>query len=397
MKPTIIFFVLLFIAPFVKAQEITTTEDFLTDYEVAWEIQKEPGKMFFHFSENYFGFIPEDGGVYKHFNKSGSLVWSTESLDYNPKYISLSREGDRILAMHFTKTPEGYWQTDIDVFNISGEYLFTYHSWAESGFSLKSSPNGKFYFGSPGIVGYDDFVVFDGNGKIIMGRDGSYWEAEALDDSLVVIIDGKNIQVIDVMKDEVIREKPFELISGGSSSRYFLTCSRDGKKMALWNDNMTANDVSIMDKDLNMLGHVAEETRILALAFSDDSNALSLIVSNCTVSQCNLALYVYGLDGNKIGQLLTTLPAKEALGGGLKEISFCKDFLVLRLRTFSKIEKRSYNRSLLIRIKPITKEIISNAFLASEIYTFGNSCDFVEINGDNIKGWCKKERNNKKD
>lgn len=75
------FITILICISFVSAQEITTAEDFLTDYEATHKIGVESTPDFGFAGERYFGTYTKgtEKPVYRHYDMSGKLLWFTES------------------------------------------------------------------------------------------------------------------------------------------------------------------------------------------------------------------------------------------------------------------------------------------------------------------------------
>lgn len=401
MKPIIIFFILLFITPLVKAQEITTVENFLTDYRVTWQIDVEEPPSLGYAGDSYFGLFTrgEERNEYKHYDQSGQLLWSTESFDYSPERVAISESGNRVMIRRETHRDQDYRYFVTEVYDQVGSHLFS------SPKLLYSFPSGTYFFSNWSGDDRTNLYVFDENGSTVpIGHRFADWDARPLDDSLLVRVNRFEITIVNIATNEVVTKQPMELIRGPSNTACRLECSRGKDKIALWNDH----EIHILDQNLNLLNNFFREGYIYNVEFSPEPDIFSLI-EFCPAYLCPEKPGIFGtiisLDGKLIGQIEIKLPSEEKFAGGESsdedsrfELSFHREFFIYRFFSRPRYPPRDryMGRSLVVRLNPGFRTMASEAVLGSRLYPMGTN-EFLEISDENIRLWSMKEENDKKD
>lgn len=400
MKRLIAIFVLsLIIIPIAHAQEIVSTENCFTNYHAtAWEVEKESKPLLIYIGDDYFGFIKQGGGTYKHYDKSGNLVWSSESLDYEPRYVNLNRSGDKIQIYHNVKETNGYWYVYLDFFDVNDGH-FLKLTGPRGNFLLQTSPSGKYYYNVNSELQSLPLGVYDENGTIVYDSHGGASNAKALDDSLIIYLDKGTIKIIDVFKNEIIKQRPVSEVNNNKINRYFINCSRDGQKFVIWNkwngfkNDYGHYDIIILDKNINVLGYIPVEGNIHGVSFSNDSDALCCYTSLQMFQ--DYSLMIIDLNGEIISKQNIISPQYEKLSGNIRGMSFCNEFIAVRLSLYDKRNKQRYWSSVIAQVDIDSKSIVSHSIIHASIYFINNSSDeFIEETENSVKIWTKEEGNN---
>lgn len=398
MKPIIIFFVLFFVTPIVSTQEITTVENFLTDYEVVWETEDHLFKERIYIGDDYFGISTpfynskhfKGDIIYKHYNKEGELLWSTESFDYKFWFVAISQMGNRVMIQHITDSGNEYRHSITDVYDENGEHLF---SALLQDYYFKSSSTGKFYFSVPKLNGPDDILLLDENGNLLYQTDIHLHIdvlIEALDDSMLLIVDFDRVSILNAKTNEI----SFRKLVNRDSQFFYHTYSRKAEKILLWSEHK----VLILDRSLEELNRIPVDLRIELVQIANDSRTLGLFVVDDRIKgQAGLFVRIVGLDGTLIDQKRYILPPGEGIMN-IRELSYDDNYFIHRY-TGSNHETKKFlqYRSAVFLLDPSTKNIVSNVYLDSWLFPFGDNSGFIEVNDESVRLWSIREENDKKD
>ena len=264
---------------FAGGQEITTFRDFADNYEAKWQIDKSQPKVFLVLGDSSFGIMPEGGGVYRHYDLRGQLLWaSAEPADY----AFVTEDGNKIWLLRSIP-----WANDIrlavaDVYDTFGNLICR----IEGDYPillLKSSPSGSYFYTIPDEESTKPFFIYNGNCEDITQLDRIHWNARALNDSLIIITDRNSIQLINVFTNEVVRNKPIDL-SWSSLGNMAIVANT---ATVQWTNNWSDNKVVIFNPNWDVTSEIRIEEDIFGLAFIDTD-----------------LICVYSIDHNSLDQIV---------------------------------------------------------------------------------------------
>lgn len=376
---------------FVSAQEVTTAEDFLTDYEVTHQIDVDSTPDFGFAGERYFGTYTKgtEKPVYHHYDRSGKLLWSTESFDYLPRKPALSRSGNRVMLLRETDRDIDYRYYVTEVYDENGNHLFT------SPFDLvfRCSPNGAYFYSLWG-ASHDDkapLTVLGAKGDPLPVEQRFYRDASPMNDSLLVCGGRTKVTVLNVFTGKTIRTTPIK------SERYFhIECSPNEDRILLKN----VFEICLLNSDLDRLGCIqrrnSNQRRSIILAkVLPGTDIVGL--KEFRYGQGDFAAIVR-LGSEPVADVKIELPPSEKMHGEAtfygfsdKALSFENGLLIYRFVSSKPPHSGNYvGRSLVIRLSPDYKTTVSHAVLESRLYPMGKR-DFVEIGEKQIRVWSLKE------
>ncbi len=381
----------------VPAGELTALADLLPDHEMTWqtELPKEPSIALA--GTDYFGVFmldkeKDEWNVYRHYDRSGNLLWSTQGLGYNPRLIYISRSGNRVMVKHEIEAPENSEEDPsfvTEVYDETGKHLF---SCPRRDQEFHSSPTGM-YFYSISTGHYETALhVLDSKGQIVpVEKKYLYWDVKPLDDYLLVCINKSGISIIDVARNEIVAESPLEPITGRSRGGYHMDCSPGGERIAIWNDH----EIYVVDKNLNPVNSFVRKGYLHSVEFSDKADIFCFVeffTRSLTGQAPKKIVNIMSLDGSVIGEAEIELPPEEKSAGGegtWVELSFRDEILIYRFFSFYRSGSRNQymGRSLLIDLDPDFRGVATEGLVGSRLYPIGNSNDFIEVVGRNIKLW----------
>ena len=156
-----------------RAEDFAAAGDLLTDYETEWEISIDEPPTYALAGNDFFGVYnsytsDEEMSIYKHYDNSGQLLWSSKMLGFSPLLVAMSESGNRVLLQHERKPITDYLRSTLEVFDENGRKLFT----CPVGQGFLSSPNGAYFYS---VWGSDDPAVTPLTGRqhalaVVRGR-----------------------------------------------------------------------------------------------------------------------------------------------------------------------------------------------------------------------------------
>ncbi len=375
----------------VSAQELATVREFLTDYEVTQQINLDSPPDFGFAGEFYFGTYTKgsENPVYRHYDRSGQLLWSSESLDYLPEKPALSKSGNRVMLLRETHKDVDYRYLVTEVYDENGNHLFT----GPSDLVFRSSPNGSYFYSLWG-ASHDDqaaLTVLGAEGAPLPVEQRFYRDASPLNDSLLVCGGRTKVTVLNVFTGQAIRSAPIQ-----AERSFNIDCSPKEDRILLKN----VFEVCLLDNSLDPLGCIQRRS-----ANERRSIALAKVLPGTDVIGFKEFRYGQGvfatiirLGGEPIADVKIELPSSDKMHGeaglsGLSDeaLSFESGLLIYRFFSYKPPRSGNYEgRSLVIRLGPDYQIAISHAVLESRLYPMGER-HFLEIGNRQIRTWSLKE------
>ena len=172
------------------------------------------------------------------FNSNGDIVFSAECND-RATYCELIDEGTRVF-IRCLLTEKQYLSEVYDISKQSKILSF------ESKFPIKPSPSGGYFYTIYDLAIQPRQDIFNENGEFIGSIKSQYgvWEATALNDNELIMLDGNILKIISIPDLTVTRERKFEELSK-PALQMGLSIDPDGDFCCAYNsENIVIYDIS---------------------------------------------------------------------------------------------------------------------------------------------------------